>query len=139
MAEKVRKHKKALQGLPFPPLRKIDTDEPITEERLVALLDATPAGVSVCVRSARGHEDRGGYFFHFRRVPSSTEAVEVLNFESLTALKFDQSSLTRFVNHGSGLRFDQEMFNLCQSVVNFRLDPQQSPEQEEQAETLEPQ
>lgn len=138
MADKEKKHKKALRGLPFPPLRKIATDAPITEKQLAELLVASPAGVSLCVRSATGHDNRGGYFFHFRSVPNQT-AIEIVNFEGIYALKLDHSDLARFVNHCSGLGFDQGMFDLCQSVVNFRLDPQQSPEEEKQAETLEQQ
>jgi hypothetical protein len=133
MTEKAAKHKNSLEGLPFPPLQRLDTDTPVTEEQVSSLLDHSPKGVSVCVRSVTGHQNRGGYFFHFRVLATDPHRVEILNFERLVAASIEREKLARFINHCSGLQFDQEMFEVCQSVINFRLDPLKSPEKQEEA------
>lgn len=43
-----------------------DTDTPITEETLTQLLNGR-TGITLCIRSAAGHENRGGPFLLHRR------------------------------------------------------------------------
>jgi hypothetical protein len=136
VADKEKKHKKAFDRLPFPPLALVETAGPIEAKALKVLIAKRPEGLSVCIRSNAGHADRGGYFFHFSSDNRQEGSFRVFNFEGIYVISFNLDNLTRFVNHCAGLQFDQEMFNLCQSQINFRLDPQQSPEQEEESRTL---
>lgn len=118
-----------LGSLPFPPLVRLDTDEPIGQEALAQLLRRS-GGVSICVRSVEGHPQRGGYFFHILPGDETLEACEVFNFEQISVLSLSLERLTAFVNHCAGLAFDEQSFQLCQTVVNFRLDPEPSSEQD---------
>ncbi len=115
--------KKTLGNLPFPPMERVDTDTPIEPEALEAILLDRPNGVSICVRSLNGPEDRGGFFFHIRPKPDNQPAYELVNFEKLVAASFDVENLAVFMNHCSGLAFDEASFQLCQTTINFRLDP----------------
>jgi hypothetical protein len=112
-----------LPGLPFPPLALIDTDSPIELPTITELLDQRHQGVSLCVRSATGAQYRGGYFFHFRPIDSTMANFEVFNFEKISVVTLPVTGLLAFINHCSGLAFDQASFDLCQTTVNFRLDP----------------
>lgn len=111
-----------LKGLPFPPLRRLETDEPVTKAQLTQLLSKSPRGLSLCVRSRSGHENRGGYFFHLlpnRELTSCT----LYDFEKTPVIDLKLSQAVALVNHCSGLLFSEECFDLCQKVVNFRQDP----------------
>jgi hypothetical protein len=124
--------KKAFAGLPFPPLREVDTDAPINFSHIQAALDAAPArpggqqATSVVVRSKIGNPKRGGYFFHIARAPSSPQQFEVYDFEKRLIEVFDAASLVRFINHCAGLLFDEEMLKLCQMKINFKVDGQEA-------------
>lgn len=83
-------------------------------------------GVSVCVRSATGHERRGGYFFHIER---AEQDYNVFDFEKNLVGTLNPTDLMRFINHVSGRLFDQDMLTYCQSVVNLRQD-QTAPDTE---------
>ena len=48
------------------PLRIIDTDMPITEEVLNSSFENNE-GITLCIRSANGHPQRGGFFFCMSR------------------------------------------------------------------------
>lgn len=110
-------------GLPFPPLIRIDTGDPITPEALHEVLRARLEGASFCVRSSEGHPNRGGYFFHVRPHEGKPDEYDIFSFEKVYALSLPMPKLAAFVNHCAGLAFDEDMFQLCQTVVNFRLDP----------------
>ena len=122
--------KNVLGSLPFPPLVKLETDEPIKPKALEELLRRRLEGVSICVRSVEGHPQRGGYFFHIRPRDETLEACEVFNFERILVLSLSLEKISAFVNHCAGLAFDEESFQLCQTVVNFRLDPEPPSEQD---------
>ena len=128
--------KKAFAGLPFPPLEKINADTPIVEAAVAELLKRRPKGISICIRNPQGHRNRGGYFFHIAKSETHDNLFQVFDFEKTLVKEFELAPLTRFINHCTGLAFDEEMFNMCQREINFRLDPQRSPEQESEAETL---
>lgn len=117
--------KNQLNGLPFPPLVKIDTNAAIQPDKLAELLLSRLDGLSMCVRDAEGHQNRGGYFFHIKPTDSTLEACKIYNFEMSYVTSLPLVKLTAFVNHCAGLAFDEEAFKLCQSVVNFRLDAEQ--------------
>lgn len=122
--------KNELGGLPFPPLIKLDTSEPIASDTLTELLRPRLKGASICVRSADGHADRGGYFFHIRPKDDTLAECDIFNFEKIYVLSLPLVKVTAFVNHCAGLVFDEEAFQLCQTVVNFRLDPEPNGEQD---------
>jgi hypothetical protein len=102
---------------PFP-LRVIDTDSPLSVEQVLGLFQGEDAA-TILVRSVQGPARRGGYFFHAER---SENLFQIFDFERNPIAKLDSDHLTRFINHASGRRFDDEMLLFCQSVVNFRLD-----------------
>jgi len=122
--------KKAFLGLPYPPLVRLDRDVPVSVADLLALHSERPGGFSVCVRSASGHENRGGYFFHI--VPSASAAGQyyLVDFERIIVtdslrreITFTIEELAEFVNHCSGLSFSERYLLLSQTDLNFRLDP----------------
>jgi len=116
--------KKVIDDLPFPPLIKFDTDDPLSPDVLAEQLRSRLEGASICVRSAEGHANRGGYFFHICAKEDTLTECDIFNFERLYVLSLPLAKLTAFVNHCAGLAFDEEAFQLCQTVVNFRLDPE---------------
>lgn len=115
--------KKELGDAPFPPVVRVDTASPISLERLSEILRERLEGVTICVRSAAGHENRGGYFFHLKPADDTLSECEIYNFERIPVATLPLDRTAAFVNHCAGLRFDEWSFQFCQSVVNFRLDP----------------
>jgi hypothetical protein len=115
--------KKELGEAPFPPVVIVDTASPISSEQLIETLRDRPDGVTICVRSDTGHENRGGYFFHLKPTDDTLSDCEIHNFEQILVATLPLDKATAFVNHCTGLAFDEWSFQFCQSVVNFRLDP----------------
>jgi hypothetical protein len=115
--------KKEFGEAPFPPVVKVETAEPIAVEQLSKLLQGRPNGVTLCVRSLTGHENRGGYFFHLKPTDKTLSECEVYNFEKILVATLPLDKVVDFVNHCTGLAFDEWAYQFCQSVVNFRLDP----------------
>lgn len=109
--------RKVLNSPPFE-VRILDTDEPITLHQLRDALGERP-GVSLCVRSANGLSNRGGYFFHYER---SGPSFLVRDFEANVIDILEPDALVRFINHVSGRKFDAQMLSYCQLVVNLRQD-----------------
>lgn len=99
-------------------VRTLDTDGPVTIDQITTAIRGQ-RGVSLCVRSANGPANRGGYFFHIK---PSKGGYLVCDFEKIPVDTFDGNTLARFVNHVSGRHFDNDMLLYCQSVVNFRQD-----------------
>ena len=97
----------------------IDTDDPISQEQLMDILNRQN-GVTLCVRSRLGHPNRGGYFFCL----SYTENREIMleTMEQVFVDTFSIPDCIRFINHACGLRFDREMQLYCQNNINFRDD-----------------
>lgn len=116
--------KNEIGNIPFPPLVTIDVNEPLSVEQVVNILKSRPNGVSICVRSKEGHPNRGGYFFHFLPKDEEINECDIYNFEGIHVSTLTLSHLIDFINHCSGLQFSQASFNFCQSVINFRLDPE---------------
>lgn len=101
------------------PLVKLDTDEPITEELLLALLNQNN-GLTLCVRSLNGHANRGGHFFCIKKQEDDSILLETMEQEYVDT--FPAPSMLRFINHACGLKFDREMQLYCQNSLNFRTD-----------------
>lgn len=126
--------KNVLGKVPFPPLEKVETDFPLTSEQIQTLLETRPDGVSFCIRSTKGHKDRGGYFFHIVPGGDALSACQVFSFDKTHAATLPIAELTALVNHCAGLEFSEAAFQLCQTRINFRLDPvleEEVPEEEE--------
>ncbi|MBZ0212811.1 MAG: hypothetical protein K8H99_03325, partial [Nitrospirae bacterium] len=88
---------------------------------------------SFCVRSATGHENRGGYFFHVLPGGDDLDNNQLHTFESISVATLDIATFTALVNHCSGLLFDEVSFQLCQTQINFTIDPApdaEGPEEE---------
>ena len=99
-----------------------DTSSGITEEQLQRIINANEAGVSLCVRSAQGPEKRGGYFFHFRHSVAERGLYELSTFDRSVIDNISLDFLVRLINHVIGYRFDTDVFNYCQNIINFRQD-----------------
>lgn len=98
---------------------KLDTAIPLTESRIEQFLDGK-RGVTLLVRSAKGAQKRGGYFFCIARNEDGTFSLDTM--EQTHVADFSLGDLTRFVNHASGLQFDEPMLQYCQRNINFRTD-----------------
>lgn len=98
---------------------KVDTGNPLSESQLLQLFDGK-SGITLLVRSAQGERKRGGYFFCIAKSDDGTFALETM--EQVYVSNFTIGDLTRFVNHASGLRFDEAMLQYCQNSINFRTD-----------------
>jgi hypothetical protein len=104
-------------GSPFP-VRTIELDRPLTLDDISLQLRDIP-GVSLCVRTAGGHTNRGGYFFHIAKDGAD---YRIFDISKRIVATLTPQKLVRFVNHVSGRQFDAEMLVFCQSVVNFKQD-----------------
>lgn len=102
---------------PFP-LQRIDKDELVTLSDIDATL-GQQGRATICLRSATGPENRGGYFFNLSK---HSGGYDILDFEGNPVGVLTSEKIARFVNHVSGRLYDQEMFKYCQSVVNIRQD-----------------
>jgi len=116
--------KKDLGKPPFPPLLIVDTSEPLTTDAISGLLTRRLNGASICVRQAEGDPKRGGYFFHLVPRNAAVEECEVYNFEGTLVATLSVDQVVKFMNHCSGLQFDDWAFSFSNSVVNFKLDPE---------------
>ncbi len=116
--------RKPLPCIPFPPLVRFDTDEPLSEGVLEKLLKKRPGGLSLCVRSKTGHANRGGYFFHLLPADDGRDTYGLYDFEKIHVIDLTLAQATALINHCSGLAFSAEALSLFQTVINFRLDPQ---------------
>lgn len=101
-------------------IEKLDLASPLTEDYLSRLLHGK-CGVTLLVRSADGEKRRGGYFFCIVPKEDGKFTLETMAQEQVD-YDFTLNELTRFVNHASGLRFDDAMLRLCQNHINFRTD-----------------
>lgn len=109
----------ALKKQPRYSVMTINTDAPISREQLIGILDHQN-GVTLCVRSQSGHENRGGYFFCISYNKDQEIILETM--EQVYVDTFSVPDFIRFINHACGLQFDQEMRLYCQNSINFRND-----------------
>ena len=109
--------RKVLGKPPFP-LHVLDTDEPVSLESLIREMGKRNR-MTLCIRSARGHERRGGFFFHLRR---DANGFDFLDFQGAPILSLPGELAVKLVNHVTGLTFDQDCLLLCQRVINLRHD-----------------
>ncbi len=102
------------------PLQIIDTDSPISTSMLTEVIDHKD-GITLLIRSATGHEKRGGHFFCIENHLQSGELLlETIEGESIDT--FSVIDMVSFINHASGLAFDRSMQMYCQNSLNFRVD-----------------
>ena len=102
---------------PFP-VQAIDLDGPLSAKRFNEIFDEAKAR-TLCVRSAKGHPDRGGYFFHLERVSGG---FRIYDFRKALVGTRTAEETVRLVNHVTGRCFDEEMFAYCQATINLRKD-----------------
>jgi len=106
-------------GVPFPPITFIDTNDQITASQLQSVLDTRGGKASICVRSGTGDKRRGGYFFHFA---IHEQVVSVHLFDGSEKVRLTLSQAVDLVNHCTGLVFSEAMLQLFQRNLNFRED-----------------
>lgn len=106
--------------LPYSPLILVQSDEPLTWDDLLLHIGARlERGVSICLQAETGHDNRGGYFFHFKRTP---QGCEFRTFDRQSVLTLHEGEeVAAFVNHVSGRKYDHHMWIKSQ-LVNFRTD-----------------
>lgn len=102
------------------PLQIINTDAPITINQLQDLF-VEHAGIMLCVRSLTGHEQRGGYFFCISYNQTDNQ-YELETVEGIHVARFLENEIVTFINHVSGLQFNNDMLLFCQNNINFRHD-----------------
>ena len=102
------------------PLRLINTDTPITIDQFHELL-RRDTEIMLCVRSATGHPNRGGYFFCIR-YNNATNQYELETVEGIRVANFTENNIVIFINHVAGLQFNNDMLLYCQNNINFRHD-----------------
>jgi len=107
---------------PFPPIVLFDESRDFTVNDLERISRERPDGVSICVRYPEGRENRGGYFFHFALSQERVGEFQVFDFERRPVKIFPAASLVEFINHCTGRRFDERVFVLCQTELNFLKD-----------------
>lgn len=105
---------------PFP-VCGIESDAPLSVERVIQAVDEAGGSASLCVRSVHGHANRGGYFCHVEKIEGG-QRYRIYDFERHPVATLEPEYLVRFINHISGRQFDGEMLVFCQETVNIRLD-----------------
>ena len=109
-----------LKNQPKYALVMLETDSAISESQIAELLN-DKQGMTLCVRSKAGHENRGGYFFCIDKV--NDETFKLLTMESVVVTEsIPLPKLVKLINHASGLAFDESMLHYCQNEINFRED-----------------
>jgi len=107
-------------SLPFPPLVLVQSDSALTWAELLPKIDGRlKEGVSICIQSESGHANRGGYFFHITQT-SNGFVFRTFDRQSVLALQ-TEAEVVAFINHCSGRRYDQTMWEHAQ-LVNLRSD-----------------
>ncbi len=107
-------------SLPYPSLEIIPTPAIVEWEWLSKQIGSRLAsGISVCLVAEHGHDLRGGYFFHIRRVENG---FEFLDFDGRLSLSLSTSAeCVAFINHATGRAFDDDMWARCR-LLNLRVD-----------------
>ncbi len=109
--------------LPYPPLAYIQSDSPITWEVLKKVVGRRlTRGISLCVQAEKGHDSRGGYFFHFRRTAAGF-IFSTFDRDDVLTLRTEEECVA-FINHVCGRCYDETMWAHAQEV-NLRTDPDQ--------------
>lgn len=106
--------------LRFPPLQILEAPELVDWKWLFNKIGSRLSkGVSICIVSASGEPNRGGYFFHIRQ---KTDRICFSTFDRENVISFENTSkCADFINHVTGRKYDQEMWEQCQ-YVNLKTD-----------------
>lgn len=123
--------------LPFPPLVILDAPNLIEWAKLKEIKEIKArlaAGVSICITSASGAANRGGYFFHLKQ---DGNRFAFYTFEDARGevCAFDSAEkAVEFINHVTGRKYSPEMWEVAQRV-NLRADVEAAgePAQDDQA------
>lgn len=111
--------KNPLGGSPYP-ISLCDGDLPLTQQEVSRILTNHPQGTSLLVRSSAGPVNRGGYYFHI--CLRNDGRVTLKDFSGTIISQMSIAEVTRFINHATGRQFDEAMFQLSVSHINFRQD-----------------
>lgn len=102
------------------PISLCDGDLPLTQPGVSRILTDHRQGTSLLIRSSNGPANRGGYYFHV--CLRNDGRVTLKDFSGVVISEMSIDELTRFINHATGRIFDEEMFQLSVSHINFRQD-----------------
>lgn len=96
--------------------RRVEAIRPLTEEQIAVHLASGPEAATINV--VLGRVD-AGYLFHIER-SGGTYTLRSYSGEALTSFE-DIESLTRFLNHASGLEFDEDSWRRSEEL-NRRIE-----------------
>lgn len=107
------------RGLPFDALNFMTRSE-LSPTNLKNCLESAKEkgfkGVSVCIRTEKGSEERGGYIFHYR---SEDDYIELLYFPFDEGYKRKLESwkeLHELISHVIGKEWNEDMWKLSQKI-----------------------
>ena len=117
--------KNTFKGIPFPPLHIIDRDEKIDSVFFDSFTigKGIENGISILLRSNTGHDNRGGYYFHFKSMQDCADRFSLFNFENNQVALLSKNDLILMINHCSGREYSDSSYELCQTKINLRDDP----------------
>lgn len=99
---------------PFGEPIQIDSDGPISLDKLEECCRTRPRGFTMRIRTEQGNNERGGYLFHIKEVD---EKFVILDYRKRIVWKFESTKdLLKFLNHAAGRRFDQDMLHVSEEI-----------------------
>ena len=101
------------------PIKTLDTDNEISSSQISSILSDSHQ-ITLCVRSEKGHPNRGGYYSCISEKSINTYDLETI--EGVYVDTFSLDDLTTLINHASGKKFNRHMLDYCQNSINFRTD-----------------
>lgn len=111
--------------LPYPPLAILACTGCVSWAELQrAVGPQLRRGVSLCLISPSGPQDRGGYFFHVRSEDDHQFVFSTFDRRDVCTV-VGTAQCAAFINHVSGRRYDEAMWLLSQRV-NLRNDQEEN-------------
>lgn len=113
--------KNIIGGVPFPPLIKHQSDDPINMDEFNNILNkgSNKKGLSILLRSLNGHDNRGGYFFH---ISTKNNILSFYDFEKNIVCSLKKTEALALINHVSGLQYDEKSYEICSKTINLKSD-----------------
>lgn len=96
-----------------------DLDTELTEEQFLTEV-ADRIDINLAIRFPIGPDNRGGYLFSFTKLTDNEFEFKTIEGEYID--KFNLDYLIKYVNHAAGLKFDRDMLDYCQKVINLKND-----------------
>ncbi|MFS9228994.1 hypothetical protein [Streptococcus mitis] len=108
-----------LNNQPQSPYITIQTEKEVSREQFLELL-GTKTDINLAIRFINGPQTRGGYLFSFTKESEDDYILKSIDGEKIAT--FNLEFLIRYINHASGLKFDPDILDCCQKVINLKND-----------------